>query len=252
MKRVLLASTAAASLFWAGMALAQPGGGFGGGFGGGPGGPGGNIGFLLQNEQIKEELKIDDAQADGVQDIVDEQRDAMREMFRGGDFDFRSEEGRAKIREMVEEQTAKLEKDLGTVLKPEQLARLKQIGRQMQTNRPGQSGGLIQNERLTEELGLTEAQLTEMKEMAPKVQEELRAEVQKATKAAEEKLLSVLTPTQKAKYAELMGEPFQFDPARAGFGGRGGPGGGPGGPGGGRGPGGGNAGPRSTEPLPEL
>lgn len=247
MKRVFIASTAAASLFWAGMALAQPGGGFGGP--GGPGGPGGNIGFLLQNDQIKEELKIDDSQAEEVQDLVDAQRDAMREMFRGGDFDFRSEEGRAKIREMVEEQTAKLEKDLGTVLKPEQISRLKQIGRQMQTNRPGQTGGLIQNEQLTEELGLTEQQLTQMKEMAPKVQEELRAEVQKATKAAEEKLLSVLTPTQKAKYAELMGEPFQFDPARAGFGGRG-----QGGPGGNRGGdrGGNNGGNRSAEPLPEL
>lgn len=245
MKRVLIASTAAASLFWAGLALAQPGG-----FGGGPGGgPGGNIGFLLQNDQIKEELKIDDAQAEEVQDLVDAQRDAMREMFRGGDFDFRSEEGRAKIREMVEEQTAKLEKDLGTVLKPEQITRLKQIGRQMQTNRPGQSGGLIQNERLTEELGLTEAQLTEMRKKAPEVQEELRAEIQKATKAAEEKLLSVLTPTQKAKYAELMGEPFQFDPARGGFGGRG--------QGGNRGQGGGtrggnNGGNRNNEPLPEL
>lgn len=245
MKRVLIASTAAASLFWAGLALAQPGG-----FGGGPGGgPGGNIGFLLQNDQIKEELKIDDAQAEEVQDLVDAQRDAMREMFRGGDFDFRSEEGRAKIREMVEEQTAKLEKDLGTVLKPEQITRLKQIGRQMQTNRPGQSGGLIQNERLTEELGLTEAQLTEMRKKAPEVQEELRAEIQKATKAAEEKLLSVLTPTQKAKYAELMGEPFQFDPARGGFGGRG--------QGGNRGQGGGtrggnNGGNRDNEPLPEL
>jgi Spy/CpxP family protein refolding chaperone len=245
MKRVLIASTAAASLFWAGLALAQPGG-----FGGGPGGgPGGNIGFLLQNDQIQEELKIDDAQAEEVQDLVDAQRDAMREMFRGGDFDFRSEEGRAKIREMVEEQTAKLEKDLGTVLKPEQITRLKQIGRQMQTNRPGQSGGLIQNERLTEELGLTEAQLTEMRKKAPEVQEELRAEIQKATKAAEEKLLSVLTPTQKAKYAELMGEPFQFDPARGGFGGRG--------QGGNRGQGGGtrggnNGGNRDNEPLPEL
>jgi Spy/CpxP family protein refolding chaperone len=244
MKRVLIASTAAASLFWAGLTLAQPGG-----FGGGPGGgPGGNIGFLLQNEQVKEELKIDDAQAEEVQDLVDAQRDAMREMFRGGDFDFRSEEGRAKIREMVEEQTAKLEKDLGTVLKPEQIARLKQIGRQMQTNRPGQSGGLIQNEQLTEELGLTEQQLTQMKEMAPKVQEELRAEVQKATKAAEEKLLSVLTPTQKAKYAELMGEPFQFDPARGGFGrGNRGPGGDRGGNRGGD-----NGGNRNSEPLPEL
>jgi hypothetical protein len=251
MKRVLIASTAAASLFWAGMALAQPGGGgFGGGFGGGPGGGGGNIGFLLQNDQIKEELKIDDAQADEVQDLVDAQRDAMREMFRGGDFDFRSDEGRAKIREMVEEQTAKLEKDLGTVLKKEQLDRLKQIGRQMQTNRPGQTGGLIQNEQLTEELGLTEQQLTQMREMAPKVQEELRAEVQKATKAAEEKLLSVLTPAQKAKYAELMGEPFQFDPARGGFGGRG-QGGDRGGDRGGN-RGGDNGGNRNTEPLPEL
>lgn len=249
MKRILIASAAAASLFWAGMAHAQPGGGFGGGFGG-PG-PGANMGFLLQNEQIKEELKIDDAQAEEVQELVDAQRDAMRDMFRGGDFDFRSEEGREKIREMVQEQAQKLETDLATVLKPEQISRLKQIGRQMQTNRPGQTGGLIQNEQLTEELGLTEQQLTQMREMAPKVQEELRAEIQKATKAAEEKLLGVLTPSQKAKYAELMGEPFQFDPARAGFGGRG-PGGDRGGDRGGRGQGGDRGPQRSTEPLPEL
>jgi hypothetical protein len=109
---------------------------------------------------------------------------------------------------------------------------------------------LINNERLTEELGLTEKQLTEMKDMAPKVQEELRAEVQKATKAAEEKLLSVLTPSQKAKYAELMGEPFQFDPARGGFGNRG-QGGDRGGDRGGN-RGGNNGGNRNTEPLPEL
>lgn len=181
---------------------------------GGPGFGGGSM-FMLMNEQIREELEIVPDQLEKLQKIGEQGREGMREMF-SGMRDLNEEERRAKweeIRAKMEERRAALQEEIDNVLLPHQKERLDQI--QVQMRMRGGAGRALGGDFLAEKLGITDAQ----KEQLEKVREEVEAELQKKMAEiraeAEEKILGVLTATQKAQLEKLRGEPFEFQ-----FGGR--------------------------------
>ncbi len=211
------------------LVLAQPGGG-GGGFGRMMGGGGGGM-MLLMNEKVREELEIVDDQFEELQSMQEDMRDEMTEMFqgmRGGD----GGGGRPDMEEMrtkMEERMKVYQEKLDSILLPHQQQRLKQLTLQSQS-RGRAAGALLDNDELKDELGITAEQEDKMREAAEKAQEELREQILKLTREAENKIIGVLDSEQQKKYREMVGEPFDFGQQ----GGRGGPGG-PGGQGGGRG-----------------
>ena len=228
------------------LAIAQPGGqrgGFGGGgfFGGGSG-----LG-LLGDEKVQQELELVPDQIEAIQDLQQEMRSAMGEMFGGMRDTMRdlSEEERTKAMEEMREKLATSMKEFdqkaNAELLPHQVTRLKQLVAQSQNRRGGGvSGGQIPDS-MVEELGITEEQLAAMKEKAEKVRADLTEKMNKLRTQAEDEILSVLDAAQREKYKEMVGEAFEFSNG-GGFGG--GPGGGrgqgrgQGGPGGGNGAGG--------------
>jgi hypothetical protein len=95
-------------------------GGFGGGFGGG------GVGFLISNESVQKELKMDKDQTEKATEAVKKVRDAHMDDF-AKLRDLPQEERRGKMQEMTTKINTETEKAVAEVLKPEQLARLKQI-----------------------------------------------------------------------------------------------------------------------------
>lgn len=214
--------------------IAQPGGG---GFGG-RGGFGNNPLFLLMNEKVREELEIVDGQMDELTTLQDDMRSEMQNMFQGmGNVDPADRQQMMDdLRKDMEEKAKEMQAKVDKILLPHQQTRLKQLAFQSQAR--GQAGGsLLNSDELKDELSITPEQEDKMKEAAEKAQEEMRAEVMKLQKKAEDKVLSVLSTEQQQKYRTLVGDPFDFG-QQGGFGGgrggQGGQGGGRGGQGGGR------------------
>lgn len=206
-----------------------PPGGFGGAGGfGGPGGfGGGGILGLAMREEVQQELQLVDEQKDKVRDLVDGSRDKMRDEMRGMFEQMRDlgpDEQRAKfgeIREKMDAMNADLEKDLGKVLLPHQMDRLKQID--LQTKMKYRGAQALTSGDLAKALNLTDEQREKLEKRQAEVQQELQAKIRELQVEARQKVIDVLTPEQQAQLKKLMGD--AFDLPDQGFGGPGGQGG---------------------------
>lgn len=257
-------------------------GGGRGGFGFGRGGPGGMMGgfrfdraTLLASDKVREELKIEEAQAATIDAALEAYREERRgsapRLDRDALQDMTEEERTAafeKIRKEGEELSKKTDEVLVALMEPEQTKRLDQIAFQA---RLGMSAfATLQADDIKKQLSITEEQVAKLTEAEETAQEEGRKAfeerqasgnagerpdfeaIQKMMTEAREKstatAMALLTDEQKKSVEEMSGAKFELD-MRELFGGRGGPGGGrgPGGPGGGGRPGGG----RGTRPPAE-
>lgn len=243
---------------------------------GGPGGFGGggvDRAMLLRAEQIRKELKIEEAQAatiDAALEAFREERSAAPRPDRDA-ISKMTEEEQTAFREKLQKERAEMSKKtdeaLGAMLEPDQAKRLDQISLQMKLNMA--TVATLKGDDMKLKLSLTDEQLGKLddaekastadmmkmfeemraagaaaggqpggaggREGFAAMQEKMTAARAKSTAAA----LSVLTDEQKNTIDELKGAKFELD-MRALMGGRGGPGGGrprgeEGGKGGGRG-----------------
>lgn len=225
---------AAGFLVAASTTLAQPpgpppggGGGFRGpgGFGGpgGPGGPGGGLFGLAFRDDIQQELQVVDEQREKLRVLADEARGRVEQEMRGMFEEMRDlgeEDRRARfdqIREKMDAMNAEFEKQLGEVLLPHQLDRLRQIDLQGRIRRGGAQA--ITGGEIAKALNLTDEQREKLEKRAIEVQEELQAKIRELQADARKKMLDVLTPEQQAKLEKMMGE--QFEMPEPNFGGRG-------------------------------
>jgi Spy/CpxP family protein refolding chaperone len=199
-------------------ALAQGRGGFGRG--------GGGLGMLLSNASVQKELKLDDSQVEKAKEHAEklrEKQQELRETLQGLEPD----ERRTKMAEATKEMNALTLKEGGAFLKPEQVARLKQISYQTQ--------GLqaFNDPEIAKKLNLTDAQKADIQEISREVMEttrglyqqdqspEERAEAMKkgteARKAGLIKAEAKLNDEQQKTWKELLGAPFTlvFEPRPA-------------------------------------
>jgi Spy/CpxP family protein refolding chaperone len=196
------------------VAQAQPGRGGGGGFRGGD--FMNNPMMLLGNEQVREALEIVDDQVQQIDEISEEMRSSMRDMFMNF-RDLSDEERQKKMTELNDEYQAKIDE----VLLPHQQKRLKQI--MMQQRGRGRSGlaGALSDDGLAKELNITASQKEEMQRVAEEARREMEEKVAQLRKEMEDKILGVLDAEQRDKYRELVGEPFELDMRQMFQGGRG-------------------------------
>lgn len=194
----------------AGLAQAQPGrgGGFGGMMGMGSG-------LMLTNDRkVQEELELAPDQLTALNELRQEMQSEIREMFMS--MRDRDMSDREQLMREIREDMQKLNKEFDELadkeLLPHQRSRLKQLVVQSST-RSGIGGGLSSGNVppiLVEQLEITPEQERAMREKAEKVQEDLRRKIANLTKQAEEEVISVLSPSQRAKFKELMGDEFEF------------------------------------------
>jgi Spy/CpxP family protein refolding chaperone len=158
--------------------------------------------LVVNQPAIREELKLTRTQVQRIRSAIDKQRPAVP----GGEV---PASGPRKARMGHKHQKV----FLAEVLSPEQMNRLHQIILQHQ-------GGLALNNRWTaDELGLTEPQRKQAGAILEKLNRQLSLvrnppgpertkQVKEARAAAGTELLELLTPQQKNRWKELIGEPF--------------------------------------------
>jgi len=179
-------------------------------------GRGGNLGSLLGNESVQKELKLDDKQVDKAKELAEKTGEEMREKFQdlqGLD----QEERRTKMQAINQEVNASVLKPAGEFLKPEQIARLKQIRHQVQ-------GAMAFNDpEVAKKLNLTDAQKKDIQEIVTASREKMpsRDDFQSDREAAMKKMQEVnketlsqvvakLNDEQQKTWKELIGSPFEI------------------------------------------
>jgi Spy/CpxP family protein refolding chaperone len=208
---------------------AQPGIGFG--FGGGPS-------SLVTNKAVQEDLKLTEEQINKLKDWSKDFRAKREEIYKDKGIDLKdfkagfTEEGKAKRAEANALVNKEAYKQLGDILKKEQIERLKQIERQ-------QLGvNAFTNAEVVELLKLSDSQKTTVKGVTSdfnkerqdvfaeafkdkkgfgKVDPEVTKKVAKLEKEAVSKIVDVLDEKQKKTWKELLGA--EFDLTKLQFGG---------------------------------
>ncbi len=181
-------------------ASAQPGGGRFGGFGGGAGG-----GLMLLNdENVQKDLEIVDSQKEKLQAVQEKIREEFRTMFQGGE---------RPDREAIQAKMEGFQKEVNDVLLPHQRDRLKQIEVQSRLRFGG-------NASIGDVLELSDEEKEKLREKDRELSTEMNKEISKIRDKYREKLLETLSPDQRAKFKQLMGNPIEFGQPQFG-GGRG-------------------------------
>jgi hypothetical protein len=187
-----------------------------GGFGGG-----GNLAMLAANTSVQKELKLDDTQVEKAKELATKTGEKMRENFQALQG-LEGEEQRTKRQELTRELNESSLKAVGEFLKPEQIARLKQISNQLRGIQA------FSDPEIQKKLNLTDSQKTEIQEINQQIMqgmrglfsqgqsdEERQAAVKKMTEMRKEALTKVeakLNDEQQKSWKEMLGAPFEFKP----------------------------------------
>jgi hypothetical protein len=163
--------------------------------------------MLLSNKDVQTDLKLTADQVKNVNKETNYQRLARQELR-----DLEEKEREKKADELNRES----DQFLAKLLQPEQAKRLRQIGLQVDG---AQSFG---KPEVAKELGLTDKQTQQVKAIQDETIKQVRAILQPGGDRAEamkkrgaiiesanEKILNLLTDRQKAKWKEMIGEPFK-------------------------------------------
>lgn len=201
-------------------------GGFGpGGFPGGPGGGGGGIQGLVRSKMVKEEIKLTEEQEEKLKEVAKSVNEKAKSIREEKLKDVEGPDRFAKMGEVMAEVNKLYAKEFATVLKPEQVTRLKQI----QTQVGGAAA--FRSPDVQDALKLTADQKEKIKEIGDEAGKEMRelfqdigfkpgeapdkdkmAELQKKMAAVQKetmtKTVAALTDDQKKTWKDLTGEPF--------------------------------------------
>ncbi len=179
-------------------------------------GRGGNYATLLGNASVQKELGLDDKQVEKAKELADKTREEMQGKFQdlqGLD----QAERRTKMQEINREVNASTIKAAGEFLKGEQIARLKQVHRQVQ-------GVMAFNDpEVAQKLNLTDAQKNDIRaieeaarEKRPS-QEDFQSDREAAMKKVQEinkeslaQVTAKLNDEQQKTWKELIGAPFEI------------------------------------------
>jgi len=179
-------------------------------------GRGGNLAQLLGNSSVQQELKLDDRQADKAKELSEkmgEKARENRETLQG----LEGEERQKKQQEFTREINEATTKVMGEFLKPEQVARLRQISNQVR------GAMAFSDPEVANKLNLTDSQKTDIQEIVRGSREKMpsREDFQSDREAAMKKMQEVnketlsqveskLNDEQRKTWKELLGAPFEI------------------------------------------
>lgn len=168
---------------------------------------------LLSNESVRKELQLSEEQYEGAQTIQKASRERMSKLIResltsnGAGGMVRLQGG--AFSELIQKNQEEAESALEEILLPKQLERIRQLAYQVDVAQEG-IGESLANGRLGEEIGVYDQQRENLIEKAASIDEELHAAVVRIHAAARAKLFKELTPEQRKKAEELLGDYFHY------------------------------------------
>ncbi len=168
---------------------------------------------LLQLHSVQKDLELVADQVDDLVKLDVTRRQLISRLSRINDFEF---DERKRVYTAFQQDLTRLEQQATAILLPHQLKRLNQIVFQEMVEAGEPHCGLT-HFRAVEHLGLVEPQLQVVRAKALEAEskfkkrvDELMAELAKAKQEARAEVLSTLTPEQRKKYDELVGEPVKL------------------------------------------
>ncbi|HTU21884.1 MAG TPA: hypothetical protein VMG10_27850 [Gemmataceae bacterium] len=167
----------------------------------------------LSSPQVRDELKLTEDQLKKIEELKKELKTKRR--LKPADLRSLSLEERVKKAQEIVKAT---EAALAKILTRKQLRRAEQIFLQLR------GPMLLRSPQVAAALKLTDEQKEKMKDIDRETFREYRESRKKGDqhpltelfKRRDEKLLNVLTPAQKKKRKQLLGEPFKWEPRRLG------------------------------------
>jgi len=184
---------------------------------------GGGLSGLIGNASVQKELKLDDTQAEKAKDFAAKAREKMTEN-RSKLEGLEGEERRTKQQEINKEMNEAALKAFGEFLKPEQVARLKQINNQVR------GAQAFSDPEIAAKLNLTDSQKTEIQAISQEsfgkfatIRTDHEGDREGMMKAFTELRKETLTKAeaklndeQQKTWKELLGAPFEYkaDPPR--------------------------------------
>jgi hypothetical protein len=190
-------------------AFAQGRGGFGRG-------GGGALYFLLGNASVQKELKLNDEQIGKAKEVSEKIGGEAREKFQGFQ-DLTPEERREKMQTVNKEINETTLKAVAEFLKPDQIARLKQVSYQ------ARGATAFAEPEVATKLNLTDSQksdiqainqesMSQMREIFQSAQDDREGAMKKIAelrKETLEKVAAKLNDEQQKSWKELIGTPFE-------------------------------------------
>ena len=179
-----------------------------GGFGGG-----GPV-ALLKNKSVAEDIKLGDDQVEKLKTWSKDHQEKSQESVKAKFAEMKDlsrEERAAKFQALTAAANAETYKQLGDILNPAQIKRVKEIDVQAAGTRA------FSNPEVAAALKLTDEEKEKIKTVGDDIRKDLfaggggrpdPAKMEKARKEGMEKIMAVLTDDQKAAWKALVGEPF--------------------------------------------
>ena len=169
---------------------------------------------LLGNESIRNELELSEAQYGGVQKIMKASQDRMTKMIRTRMMARKEGQsvqlGGADFQDLMDENRVQAEDAIEEILLPEQMTRIRQLAYQVEISREGIGDSLVSG-RLGKEIGVYEDQKEELAARAAKIEQEAKMAILAIKSQARAKLFKELTPEQRKKAEELLGDYFEYE-----------------------------------------
>jgi hypothetical protein len=163
---------------------------------------------LLNNPSVQKDLLLVDDQLEQIREINKEFSRKIREQmgeFKDENGNFSFDHG-SNLADLIRELKQQQQEQIDSILLPNQQQRLKQVARQMKRKQLGTSRLLT--EQLAEELDLSEQQQDRIRTRAKELQEEIDRKLAELRANAKQQLIKELSPSQRKKLEELIGDEF--------------------------------------------
>ncbi len=163
---------------------------------------------LLQDKSIREEIDLVDAQYEKMRKFNESKsknaKKLFQNLFKDGKIDATA------IKEMMEKSQKEASKQLEEMLLPHQVARLRQVSRQVQMQSRGTAETLTSS-KFAEELGLSEEEKSELRKKAEEIGKRVKAEIAKLKLDARRELIGTLPSEKQEKLKEMIGDDFAYE-----------------------------------------
>jgi hypothetical protein len=167
--------------------------------------------LLLRNPGVRRELELTEEQGRQLDDVMQREKEAASGIVRvplnrkkKGET---LQETEKQAREAFIEVQRRAERMIAEILLPHQLTRLRQLALQ---RRLGMSLQMFKDPELGKAIGLTPEQQSAVSSRVDEAQSELAKQIELLQEQARGKVLSLLTPEQRERYAELTGQRLSF------------------------------------------
>jgi hypothetical protein len=174
-----------------------------------------NIMGTLSDPRVFKELEIVGEQADTIRDLQREFGEIYGKMQRELREELSETDAEDKgfvvnqFRERMEGDRLRIVDQIKNELVPSQIKRLEQFTAQRKMRENQKQGGGLLSPQMKTYLQIKPDQEERIRTKSEEVGQRVREQIQKIIREAQQDLLSELTPAQKSKYQELVGDPME-------------------------------------------